>query len=60
MHLRPSYLNETFIIEYLCVFMFVAGLAPQYAKFINPGCHASDYMLHPRVKQLDDRHNHWQ
>lgn len=36
--------------------MFVAGLGCQYAKFINSGCHASDYMLHPHVKQLDDTH----
>lgn len=36
--------------------MFVVGLVFKYAKYINQGCHASDYMQHPHVKQLDDAH----
>lgn len=36
--------------------MFVDGFGSQYAKFINSDSHASDYMLHPHVKQLDDTH----
>ena len=36
--------------------MFVSGSGSLYAKFFNSGCHASDYMLHPHVRQLDDTH----
>lgn len=37
----------------MCV-LVVTGSVSHNAKFINSGFYASDYMLHPHVKQLDD------